>query len=67
MPVRFCEKNRILRNRQRQGPEFCKLQEAIWQTVINKIFKFSQHLDPFGHVNYLFELWSDYLNYPIQK
>ena len=25
---------------------FCKLQEAIWLTVINKIFKFPQRLDP---------------------
>ena len=46
---------------------FCKLQEAIWLTVINKIFKFPPHLDPFGYVNYLYELSLGYPNYPTQK
>ena len=41
---------------------FCKLQEAMWPTVVNKIFKFPPHLDPC-----LYELSSDYLNYKIQK
>ena len=43
-------------------PKFRKLQEVIWLTVINEIFKFPPHLDP-----YLFELSSDYLNYKIKK
>ena len=36
--------------------KFRKLQEAIWLTVINEIFKFPPHFDPFGYVNYLYEL-----------
>ena len=35
---------------------FCTLQEAIWLTVVNEIFKFPPHFDPFGYVNYLYEL-----------
>ena len=46
---------------------FRKLQEAIWLTVINEIFKSPQHFDPFGYVNYLYELSLDYPNYKIQK
>ena len=47
--------------------KFRKLQEAIWLTVINKIFKFPPHFDPFGYVNYLYELSLGYPNYPTQK
>ena len=47
--------------------EFRKLQEAIWLTVINEIFKFPPQFEPFGYVNYLYELSSGYLNYPTQK
>ena len=32
---------------------FRKLQEAIWLTVMNEIFKFLPHLDPFGQKDYL--------------
>ena len=53
--VRFREKSRISRNRQRQVPEFRKLQEAIWLTVINEIFKFPPHLFPFCQISHLFE------------
>ena len=35
---------------------FPKLQEAIWLTVINKIFKFPPHFIPSGYENYLDEL-----------
>ena len=47
--------------------KFCKLQEAIWVTVINEIFKFPPHFEPFGYVNYLYELSLGYPNYPTQK
>ena len=33
-----------------------KLQEAVWLTVIDEIFKFSPHFYPFGYENYLDEL-----------
>ena len=46
---------------------FCKLQEAIWLTVINEIFKFPPRLGPFCQINYLSELFSGYPSYPIQK
>ena len=46
---------------------FRKLQEAIWLTVINEIFKFSPHFVPFSQVNYLHELFSGYSKYPTQK
>ena len=42
---------------------FRKLQK----TVINEIFKFPPHFDPFGYVNYLYELSLGYPNYPTQK
>ena len=32
-------------------------QEAIWLTLINEIFKFPPHFDPFGYENYLDELF----------
>ena len=38
--VRFREKCWISQNRHRQGPKFRKLQEVIWLTVAEKIFKF---------------------------
>ena len=44
-----------------------KLQEAIWPTVIEKIFKFRPHFETFGYVNYLDELFLGYPNYPTQK
>ena len=34
---------------------------------MDEIFKFPPHLDPFGQVNYLYELSSGYSNDPIQK
>ena len=46
---------------------FRKLQEAIWLTVINEIFKFPPHFDRFGYANYLYELPSGYQNYSTQK
>ena len=42
-----------------QGAKFRKLKEAICLTVIKEIIKFPPHLDPFGYVNYLHELFSD--------
>ena len=39
---------------------FRKLQEAIWLTIINEIFKFSPHSYPFDQVNYLYELSPGY-------
>ena len=36
--------------------KFCKLQEAILLTVIDEIFKFPPHFNPFGYENYLREL-----------
>ena len=44
---------------------FRKLQEATWLTIINEIFKFPPYLGPFCQLNYLFELFSGYLIYPI--
>ena len=46
---------------------FRKLQEAIWLTVINEIFKFPPRLGPFCQINYLSELFSGYPSYSIQK
>ena len=46
---------------------FRKLQEVIWLTVINEIFKFSPHFYPFGYVNYLYELSPGYPNDSTQK
>ena len=46
---------------------FRKLQEAIWLTVINEIFKFPPHFDPFCQVNYFHELSVSYPNYSTQK
>ena len=50
-PVRFL-------NQLKQGLSF------TWVTVINEIFKFPSHLDPFGKGNYLYEFSSGYPNYP---
>ena len=55
------------RNWLKQGPKIPKLQEAIWLTVINEIFKFPPRLGPFCQINYLSELFSGYPSYPIQK
>ena len=44
--------------------KFNKLQEAIWPTVINEIFKCPPRLGPFCQINCLF---SGYAIYPIQK
>ena len=57
----------ISRNWLRQGIKFRKLQETIWISAINKMFKFPPHLDNFGYINYLYELLWGYPNYPIQK
>ena len=65
--VRFRKKNRISRNWLGEGPKFCKLQEAIWLTVINEIFKFPPHFEPSFQVIYLYELSSGYPKYPTQK
>ena len=46
---------------------FCKLQEAIWLTVINEIFKFPPHFDPFCQVNYFHELSPGYPKHSTQK
>ena len=46
--------------------KFCKLQKAIWPTLINEIFKFPP-LGPYSEINYLLELSLDYPSYPIQK
>ena len=51
----------IFRNWLRQSPKFCKLQ------VISEIFKYPARLGHFCHINYLFELFSGYPSYPIQK
>ena len=61
------EIRQISRNRLRQGPKFRKLQEAIWLTVINEIFKFPPHFDPFCQVNYSYELSLSYPNCATQK
>ena len=47
--------------------EFRKLQEAIWVTAINEVFKFPPHFKLFGQVNYLYELSSGYQNHATQK
>ena len=44
-----------------------KLQEVLWLTVIDKIFKFRPHYEPLVYVNYLHELSFGYPNYPTQK
>ena len=46
---------------------FRKLQEAIWLTVINKIFKSPPHFNSFGYENHSDELSLGYPNYPTQK
>ena len=46
---------------------FYKVKEAIWLTVINKIFKLPPNFDPFIQINYLCELSSGYPKYPTQK
>ena len=61
------EIRQISQNSPKQGPKFCKLQEAIWLTVINEIFIFPPRLGPFCQINYLSELFSGYPSYPIQK
>ena len=61
------QKKWISRNWPKQGPTFHKLQEAIWLTVINEIFKFPPRLGPFSQINYLPQLFSGYPSYPIQK
>ena len=40
------------------GLVWAKLLEAFWLTVINEIFKFPPHLDPFCQISYLFGLSS---------
>ena len=62
--VSFRKKSWISRNWLRQGLKVHELQEWIWQTVFNKIFKFLPCLGSFCQINYLFELFS---GYPIQK
>ena len=43
-----------------------KLEEAIWLTVCNEIFKLPPDLGPFCQRNYLFKFSSGYPNYPVQ-
>ena len=57
----------IRANFQTSRGRFCKLQEVIWLTVINKIFKVPPCLDPFCQINYLLELFLGYPNCSIQK
>ena len=47
--------------------EISEITETIWLAVINEIFNFPPHLDPFGQENYLYEFSSGYPNYPTQK
>ena len=61
------QKRYIWANFQTSRKRFRKLQEAIWLTVINEIFKFPPRLGPFCQINYLSELFSGYPSYPIQK
>ena len=61
------QKSWISRNWPRQGPKFRKLQEVIWLTVINEIFKLPPRLSPFCQINYLSELFSGYPKDPTQK
>ena len=62
------EIRQISRNWPKQGRKFRKLQEAIWLTVINEIFKFPPRLGgPFCQINYLSELFSGYPKDPTQK
>ena len=61
------EIRQISRNWPKQGPKFLILQEAIWLTVINEIFKFPPRLGPFCQTNYLPELFSGYPKDPTQK
>ena len=46
---------------------FCKLQEAIWLTVIKEIFKVPPRFDIFCQINCLHKLSSGYPKDPIQK
>ena len=52
---------------QTSGKRFHTLQEVIWLTAINGIFKFPPRLGSFCQINYLFELFSGYPSFPIQK
>ena len=55
-------------NFQTSKKRLSKLQEAnLWLTVINEIFKFPKRLDTFWQINYLYELFPGYPNYPTQK
>ena len=71
--IRFREKSWISRNWLRQSLKFHKLQEALWPTIINKIFKFPEifkfppRLGLLCQINYLLELFLGYSSYPIQK
>ena len=61
------EIRQISRNWPKQGPKFRKLQEAIWLTVINEIFKVPPHFDLFCQVNCFYKLSSGYPKDPTQK
>ena len=65
--IRFREKSCISRNWLTQDPKFCKVLEAITLTFINEILKFPSRLGVLCQINYLFELFSGYPTYPIQK
>ena len=43
------------------------MQEAIWLTAVNEIFKFPKHLDPFSQVNYFVQTLSKLPELPNSK
>ena len=43
---------RLILRKNLDFPKFRKLQEVIWLTVINEIFKFPPHFEPVSYVNY---------------
>ena len=57
----------IWANFQTSRKRFSKLQEVIWLTVINKIFKVPPHFNFFCQVNCLYELSSGYPKDATQK
>ena len=67
LPELPIQKRYIWTSFQTSRKRFRKLQKAIWITVMNEIFKFPPHLDPFGQENYLYEFSSGHRNYPFQK
>ena len=56
----------ILASFQTSRKRSCKLQEAIWLTIINEILEIPQHFDLFCQINFLYELSSGYPKDPTQ-